>query len=67
MRQYAHSLFDPLWQNWLMKRGQAYKFLAKEFKKDEIHIWETNEDEYKAIIVFLENFYKTIETLDRKK
>lgn len=67
MRKYAHSLFDPIWQQWLMTRGKAYKFLADHFGKTEIHIWETNETECKAIIEFLENFYKTIENLPSKK
>lgn len=35
-RQAAHAAFDPIWQKGMMKRKQAYKWLARElgFEKD---------------------------------
>ena len=36
----AHSVFDPLWKNGMMKRGQAYEYLSKalKIKVEECHI-----------------------------
>jgi len=28
LRKQAHALFDPLWKNGGMKRGQAYQYLS---------------------------------------
>lgn len=57
LRKKAHRLFDPLWKEWTMSRGKAYRILDKEFWK-EIHIGESDNDMCKNIINFLKKkFY----------
>lgn len=52
----AHSLFDPLWRNGKMKRGQAYKWLSDLMKipVHEAHIGMFDIDKCKKLIKLIQ-------------
>lgn len=52
LRRNAHALFDKLWKDGEMSRGQAYKILSEHFGR-EMHIGESNSEVCKEIINYL--------------
>lgn len=54
LRMEAHKIFDPLWKDQKMTRKDAYKMLSDHFWY-EVHIGQSNEQQCKAIIEFLQS------------
>lgn len=52
----AHALFDPIWRSGRMKRGQAYRWLARELGliRDECHIGMFDVDRCKQVVELME-------------
>ena len=50
LRKQAHALFDPLWKDGGMKRGQAYQYLSTLMGIKNVHIGESDAETCKNII-----------------
>lgn len=51
LRSQAHRVFDEIWRGRRgYSRGKAYRWLAKQFDVEDIHIGESNEDQCLRII-----------------
>ena len=51
----AHAVFDPIWKQGFMTRGEVYEMLEKQFGR-RIHIGESDIETCKEIIEFIGNY-----------
>lgn len=50
LRSEVHRIFDKLWRNGPMSRGDAYRWLAKAMDVPKVHIGEFTEDQCRAVL-----------------
>lgn len=59
-RMKAHSVFDQLWKDGHMSRGRAYKWLAKKFDRDEVHMVWMSVAECKQVVRWVEEYLASL-------
>lgn len=65
-RQRAHEEFDQLWRHGYMSRDQAYRWLAGEMGRDEVHMAWMDEQECERVICLVDDLLRDLHGLPRK-
>lgn len=67
-RQWAHSMFDPLWGKGVLRRKDAYRLLAEKLgiNVDDCHIGHFNVDQCKLVVEACEEISKNYLVWNKK-